>query len=161
MKREGVLLHDQTAADTFTEFVRGLEPGLRRGLTAGFGSEVGREAAAEALVYGWQHWERIRGMANAEGYLFRVGQNKARRLVARRRWVSRDEIVFVEPWAEPAFGSAWWSLSDRQRIVVGLVHGFDWSLGEVAKLLGVSRGAVQSYENRGLQKLRRDLGVEG
>lgn len=155
------MLHDQIADDTFTEFVRGFEPGLRRGLTAGFGSEVGREAAAEALVYGWQHWDRIGGMDNAEGYLFRVGQNKARRLAVRRQVVSRDEIVFVEPWAEPAFDSAWWSLSDRQRIVVGLVHGFDWSLGEVAKLLGVSRGAVQSYEKRGLKRLRRDLGVEG
>ena len=41
------MLRDQTAADTFTEFARRLEPGLRRGLTAGFGSEVGREAAAD------------------------------------------------------------------------------------------------------------------
>ncbi len=53
------MLRDQTATDTFTEFARVLEPGLRRALTAGFGSEVGREAAAEALVYGWQHWERV------------------------------------------------------------------------------------------------------
>jgi len=41
------LLRDQIAADTFTEFARRSEPGLRRGLTAGFGSEVGREAAAD------------------------------------------------------------------------------------------------------------------
>ena len=154
------MLRDQTATDTFTEFARASEPGLRRALTAGFGSEVGREAAAEALVYGWQHWERVGGMANPSGYLFRVGQNKARRLAGRSRWLSRDEIVFEEPWAEPAFGPAWSSLSERQRVVVGLVHGFDWSLGEVADLLGVSKGTVRVFEKRGMRRLRRDLGVE-
>jgi len=154
------LLRDQTATDSFTELVGRLEPGLRRGLTAGFGSEVGREAAAEALTYGWEHWERVGAMDNPSGYLFRIGQNKARDM-ARRSWtVSHEEIVFAEPWAEPAFGPSWSALSDRQRIVVGLVHGFDWSLGEVAVLLGVSKGTVQSYEKRGLKKLRRDLGVE-
>ena len=154
------MLRDQTAADTFSEFARGLEPSLRRGLTAGFGSEVGREAAAEALVYGWQHWERVEGMDNPAGYLFRVGQNKARRMTGGSRWLSRDEIVFTEPWAEPGFDSAWSSLSYRQRVVVGLVHGFDWSLGEVADLLGLSRASVQTHEQRGLWKLRRGLGVE-
>lgn len=155
-----MLLRDQAAADTFTNLVRRLEPDLRRALTAGFGSEVGREAAAEALVYGWKHWPRVEGMANPSGYLFRVGQNTARRMTGGSRWLSRDEIVFTEPWAEPGFGPAWSSLSDRERTVVGLVHGFDWSLGEVANLLGVSRSSVQSYEQRGMSKLRRDLGVE-
>ncbi len=41
------MLRDQIAAETFTEFACRSEPGLRRGLTAGFGSEVGREAAAD------------------------------------------------------------------------------------------------------------------
>ena len=46
-----MLRHD-TAVDAFTEFVRRLEPGLRRALTAAYGSDIGREAAAEALAYG-------------------------------------------------------------------------------------------------------------
>jgi DNA-binding CsgD family transcriptional regulator len=99
-------------------------------------------------------------MDNPSGYLFRVGQNKARRIAGRPRWLSRDEVVFTEPWGEPGFGPAWSSLSDRQRTVVGLVHGFDWSLGEVADLLGLSKASVQSYEQRALKKLRDDLGVE-
>ena len=154
------MLRDQTSSDTFTEFVRRLEPGLRRALTAGFGSDVGREAAAEALMFGWEHWERVEGMSNPAGYLFRVGENKARRLSGRFHWLSRDEVVFTEPWAEPGFGPAWDSLSDRQRIVVGLVHGFDWSMSEVANLLGITKGAVQTHEKRGMRRLRRHLGVE-
>lgn len=153
------MLRDQTEADSFTEFARKAEPGLRRALTAGFGSEIGREAAAEALVYGWEHWSRLSGMDNPSGYLFRVGQNKARRLVGGSRWFGREEIVFEEPWAEPAFGRAWARLSDRQRIVVGLIHAFDWSFSEVASVLGISRSSVQSYEERAMRKLRRELGV--
>lgn len=154
------MLRDQTDVDSFTEFVRTAEPSLRRGLTAGFGSEVGREAAAEALVYGWEHWGRVGAMANPSGYLFRVGQNAGRRLVGRLGWFGREEVVFDEPWFEPRLGLAWQSLSERQRIVVGLVHGFDWSLAEVASLLGLSKSSVQSYEERGMKKLRRGLGVE-
>jgi DNA-directed RNA polymerase specialized sigma24 family protein len=99
-------------------------------------------------------------MANPAAYVFRVGQNKARKLLKRSRWLSRDEIVFTEPWAEPGLGPAWSSLSDRQRVVVGLVHGFDWSLSEVADLLGISKGAAQTYEKRAMRRLRRDLGVD-
>lgn len=154
------MLRDDTDVDGFTEFVRLLEPGLRRALTAAFGSEVGREAAAEALAYGWQHWAKVAAMDNPFGYLFRVGQNKARRMtVSSRRW-SHDEVLYEEPWAEPRFGPAWSSLSERQRVVVGLIHGFDWTHSEVAALLGVSKGTVQTYEGRALKKLRRDLGVD-
>lgn len=154
------MLSDQTATDAFTQLVRHLEPGLRRALTAAFGSEVGREAAAEALTYGWRHWDKVQNMANPSGYLFRVGQNAARRLAGRPRWSSRDEVVFAEPWAEPGLGPAWASLSERQRVVVGLIHGFEWSFGEVAELLGISRGTVQTHEKRAMRKLRRELGVE-
>lgn len=154
------MLRDDTDVDAFTELVRLLEPGLRRALTAAFGSEVGREAAAEALAYGWQHWAKVAAMDNPSGYLFRVGQNKARRMTGRSRRWSHDEVLYEEPWAEPRFGPAWSSLSERQRVVVGLIHGFDWTHSEVAALLGVSKGTVQTYEERALKKLRRDLGVD-
>ena len=98
-------------------------------------------------------------MTNPSGYLFRVGQNKARRLVSRSRWLSRDQVVFTEPWANLGSIGHGGPSSDRQRIVVGLVHGFDWSLGEVAGLLGISKGAAQTHEKRAMTKLRRGLGV--
>ena len=154
------MLRDRAVADSFEEFARSVEPGLRRALTAAFGAEVGREAAAEALAYGWQHWERIRRLENPSGYLFRVGQNTARKLSKKPRLFGRTGVGQGEPWAETGFGEAWLGLSERQRVVMGLVHGFDWTLGEVADLLGVSKGTVQSYEKRALNKLRRDLGVE-
>lgn len=153
------MLRDLTASDSFTEFMRGCEADLRRALTAGFGSEVGREAVAEALVYGWEHWERVKTLENPAGYLYRVAQRKARRMANRGAVLAPEMAISGEAWFEPGFGSAWASLSDRQRVVVGLLHAFEWSLGEVAELLGVSRSSVQSYDQRALKKLRRALGV--
>ncbi len=45
------------AADTFEAFVRDAEPRLRRALVAAYGPEQGRDAAAEALAYAWEHWD--------------------------------------------------------------------------------------------------------
>lgn len=58
---------------TFTEFARGAERRLRHALTPLFGVEGALEATAEALTYGWQHWNRIQTMANPVGYLYTVG----------------------------------------------------------------------------------------
>jgi RNA polymerase sigma factor (sigma-70 family) len=153
------LHQDVAASDSFTMFVVEYEADLRRALTAGFGFELGREAVAEALLYGWEHWERVGELENPAGYLFRVGQRKARRMARRTFDLGPEARDSGELWFEPKFGEAWAALSDRQRVVVGLLHAFDWSLAEVASLLGVSRSSVQSYEQRGLRKLRKALGV--
>ena len=49
-------------------------------------------------------------------------------------------------------------LSERQREVVMLLHCFEWTLGEVADVLGMSKGSVQVHERRGMARLRKDLG---
>lgn len=56
----------------FTAFFREAEPRLRRALTAAVGAEAEPDAAAEALSYGWQHWDRIAAMDNPVGYLYRM-----------------------------------------------------------------------------------------
>ena len=60
---------DETLHNSFTEFVTEAEPRLKRALCVGFGIERGVEATADALAYGWEHWERIRLMSNPAGYL--------------------------------------------------------------------------------------------
>jgi RNA polymerase sigma-70 factor (ECF subfamily) len=142
---------------TFEAFFADAEPRLRRALVAAHGADRGREAAAEALAYGWQHWERVRAMDNPVGYLYRVGQTKAR---------SRAEPpVFPVPpedagrWIEPSLPGALQALSERERFAVVLIEGFGWGYREVAELNDVSISSVQSYLNRGLRKLRRSLGV--
>jgi RNA polymerase sigma-70 factor (ECF subfamily) len=64
---------------TYEEFVGRDGARLRAGLVAAYGPEIGADAAAEALAYGFEHWERVGGMDDPAGYLYRVGQSEARR----------------------------------------------------------------------------------
>ena len=146
------MLRDQTLTESFAGFFSEAEPRLRRALTAAYGAEVGREAAADALVYGWRHWDRVTAMANPIGYLFRVGQSSARRMLHRRVRLGLSPSEHREPWIEPALSPALERLTDRQRVVVSLIHAFDWSMAEVAELLGTSKATVQSYERRAMRK---------
>ena len=152
--------------EAFAAFFVDAEPQLRRALSAGFGMELGRDATWDALVYGWQHWNRVQSMDNPVGYLFRVGQNLFRvgQNIARRSPRDRagwtvEESVGV-PWIEPGLEPALRALSDRQRTVVAMIHGFGMSFGDVADLLGLTRSSVQSHERRAMKKLKKALGVE-
>jgi DNA-directed RNA polymerase specialized sigma24 family protein len=51
-------------------------------------------------------------------------------------------------------------LSEAQRIAVILVHGFGWTMREVAELNGTQVTSVQTHLERGLHKLRMTLEVE-
>ncbi len=156
---EGRLLADETRADAFTEFVTTHETRLRQSLTAAFGADRGREAAAEALAYGWEHWDRLSTMENPVGYLYRVGYDRARRIRGRK-----VRLPAIDPqrqvWIEPGLPAALASLPIKQRTVVALLYGYQWSMSEVAAQLGVSKGTVQTHAQRGLDRLRKKLGVE-
>jgi DNA-directed RNA polymerase specialized sigma24 family protein len=144
----------------FEAFVLVTEPPLRRALVAAYGYEDGREAAAEALAYAWEHWAAVREMANAPGYLYRVAQSSAAR---GRRWRRPAPLLTLPPETEhrfePGLPSALASLPERQRVAVVLVHGFGYTLREVAALTGLKITTVQSHLERGLRRLRDRLGV--
>src|SRR6476660_7757349 len=56
-----------SSPDGFEAFVATHERRLRQALTASFGIDRGREAAADALAYAWEHWDRVAAMANPAG----------------------------------------------------------------------------------------------
>ena len=143
---------------SFVEFAVFFEPRLRRALIPTLGVDAATDATAEALAFGWEHWERVGSMNNPAGYLYRVARTAGRKM--RHRPHVRPDIVRVEgPWVEPGLPDALESLSDRQRTVVWLVHGFDWHQTEVADLLGLSPKSVQTHLKRGTEKLARALGA--
>ncbi len=153
------MLPDDVRTDTFTEFVDGCQLRLRHALMASFGPETGRDAAAEALAYGWENWDRVSEMENPVGYLYRVGQTQGRRMTRRRSPVLPHVDAVAMPWVEPGLPSAMRRLSHKQRQVVFLLHAYDWSMTEVAELLGVSKATVQSYSDRAMRRLKRSLKV--
>ena len=153
-----------TSEQAFTDFAREAQQRLNVALTAAYGPETGHEATAEALAYGWRHWDRIRPMSNPYGYLYRVGQSKARRfrIWSRPKLCPALTVTYAsnpEPWIEPGLPAALGKLSRRQRTAVVLVHGFGWTQAEAADLLGVSRTTIARHLDRGLAALRRELKV--
>lgn len=146
--------------DSFTEFVKATEPRLRHALSAVFGTDMGKEMTAESLAYGWEHWERVQAMENPAGYLYTVGRDRGRRAVVRNRPVFLPVNEQRLPWVEPRLADALAQLPERQRVVVMLLQCFQWSMSEVAELLGMSKSTVHTHSRRGLERLRKNLGVE-
>lgn len=154
------MLPDRTRVDGFVEFVEMNESRLRHALTAALGFEAGKEAAAEAFAYGWEHWERVGMMVNPIGYLYTVGRSKARKLLSRTKPVFPSIPEDRTPWFEPGLPAALGGLPERERAVVLLLHGYGWHMSEVADVFGVSKSTVQTHAERGMRKLRHKLGVE-
>ncbi|MBT8240949.1 MAG: sigma-70 family RNA polymerase sigma factor [Acidimicrobiia bacterium] len=147
----------EEATDSFTEFARDVEPRIRHALIPVCGLEASEDATADAMAYGWEHWDRLAGMENPAGYLYRVARSRAVR--PRRRRVGFPAVSrFQLPWVEPGLPNALSRLSEKQRTVVWLVHGLGWQQAEVADLLGLSRPTVQTHVDRAMVKLRSSLG---
>ena len=140
----------------FSAFFALAEPRLRRAFVAAYGGERGREAAAEALAWAWEHWSEVEAMDNPIGYLYRVGRSRTR---GRRYRVVFARPEASDPWIEPQLAVALASLTERQRIAVSLVHGYGWTLREVADVCGLQITSVQNHLERGLMRLRSLLGV--
>jgi RNA polymerase sigma factor (sigma-70 family) len=162
-------VHTSQTADTesgseaaFTAFVQEAQGPIRRALVAGFGFDAGRDAAEEALVHAWQHWDRVSGMSNPRGYVYRVGHRMAQKMTrSEKRLVALPDVpAELNPVRiEPGLPAALLALSNQQRTVVVSVYGFGLSQSEAASLLGITRSSVQRHLERGLTRLRREMGV--
>ena len=144
----------------FTSFVSNVGKPLRQALIAAYGPDVGAEVTAEAFAYAWENWERVSQMANPAGYLYRVGQSRARRGIFRKPPpVELPQIQSDPNWFEPGLSDAIAALSEKQRAAVVLVHGYGWTTTEVAEMWGVTFSTVSAHIDRAMAKLRKKLGV--
>jgi len=142
----------------FDNFAIEAEPKLRLALVARFGVEIGSQATVDALTYAWRRWDKVSRLDNPAGYLYRIGRNRAVRLIPRpAAVVFPDPDPEREPWVEPGLPAALRTLSAKQRQAVVLVHAFEWTQAEVADLLGIRPTTVQNHLERGLAKLRDAL----
>lgn len=135
----------------FAAFFAEVEPRLRRALIAAYGSDAGREAAAEALAWAWEHRDRLDKLESPVAYLYRVARSRSRRRAKVRLFP--EPVVWADPWVEPALAGALGRLNERQRVAVVLVHAYGWTSVEVGQLLGVSPSTVRTHVQRGLEAL--------
>lgn len=140
----------------FRQFVPIAEPRLRRALVAAYGPDRGLEATAEALAYAWEHWGKVQALSNPLGYLYRVGQSRTRTPMTKRLF-HRPEAQ--DHWVEPQLGAALSQLSEGQRVAVTLIFAAGLTPQEASEVLGVSASTVKTNTRRGVEKLRRALGV--
>lgn len=141
----------------FEEWIAPVRVRLARAFAAAYGLERGQEALSEAMAYAWEHFDSLVLMGNPVGFLFRVGQSRSRS--RRRPRPLPPGPTLGLPEIEPALVGALAALTERQRVCVVLVFGFEWTHQEVADLLGLSRSTVQNHVERGLRQLRGEIGV--
>lgn len=154
---------EQLRAD-YEHFVEVEGVRLRRVLLARYGVTHGPDIAADVMIYAWEHWAELHGMANLSGYLYRVGQSAARRYrVSGRR---TDWPLTHHPELQSAVAGrlevhrALRRLKVHERAAVLLVHGYGFSYEEAAEALGLSPSTLNNHVHRGTAKLRRLLDKE-
>jgi len=124
-------------------------------------TDLGREAAGEAMVRALERWNKVSVHPNPAGWCYRVGLNWATsRWRKRRRETIADPIDFQRV-AAPAAQSMNHGLHEAvrqlpmsQRSVVVLTYWMGWSRAEIAAALNIAEGTVGSRLNRALQQLR-------
>lgn len=150
-----------TAEADFDAFVAEVEGRVRRALVPVAGAEAARDATADALVHAWRRWDRVRAMANPAGYVYTVARSRLR---PPERATDVLPAALADPAAapevEPRLLALLAALPERQRVALYLRHGCGWSTPEVADLLGVSVSTVRNHVDRGLDRLRRELGID-
>jgi RNA polymerase sigma-70 factor (ECF subfamily) len=150
--------------ESFEAFASSTGDRVRRALVAAYGVEVGTEAAADAMAVAWARWSEVEVMSNPAGFLFRVGQSKARPHV---RWARRGATFPVVDRGTVEGGAGLVDLFDslrklrpEQRIAVVMVKSYGFSYRDVAEVLGISESAVTNHVHRGLALLRSMLEVQ-
>jgi DNA-directed RNA polymerase specialized sigma24 family protein len=143
---------------TFEEFAVADSARLRAGLVAAYGPDVGADAAAEAMAYAFEHWDRLSSMSNPVGYLYRVGQTEARRQLRPRGYLPAQPARGL-PEFEPALAPALEALTEPQRVAVVMVHALGWAQVDVAAVLEVDVSTLRTHLARALRKLRLALEV--
>ena len=113
---------DAARTESFSKFVIEAEPRIRRAMTAALGVQAGRDATTDALVVAWKNWDRVSGMDNPVGYLYRVAVNEARRPKASDIAQDLSAATAGIPWIEPGLIPAVVELPERQRTIVSLLH---------------------------------------
>ena len=148
---------NEVDVDNFETFAAEMRPRLVRAFVGFCGVDRAADAASEALVYGYENWDKVSRMKNPGGYLYRVGQSRTRVRTVPTLPAPGDVGL---PDVEPALVPALLALPRSQRTAVWLVHACGWSYGAVAVAMDTSVSMVGNHVSRGLGSLRRRLGVE-
>lgn len=122
------------------------------------------EIMQDAFLALWERWERVGGMDDPTGYLYRTSMNVFRKrgrraalAVRRRLALTPDPVPFADIDEQQDVVAALRELSPRQRAAVVLLDVLDYSSEEAGKALGVTAGTVRGLASRARETLRRRM----
>jgi RNA polymerase sigma factor (sigma-70 family) len=123
------------------------------------------ELAQDAFVRVWEHWDRVRVMADPTGYLYRTAMNGYRSryrralLALRAQFTQReaaDSLAVIDD--RDAVVRRLRPLTRNQRAAVVLLDLLDFTSEEAASILRSTPGAVRTQASRGRATLRQTEG---
>lgn len=132
----------------------------------------------DTFVQAYTHLGTFEGRSELETWLIRIAINKSRDSLRRRRFTSffrTDDDVVLEPVDDRpgpeqeilarqlrvAIARAERKLSAQQKTIFRLRHYEDYSLEQIAGLLGLRSGTVRAHLFRAIQKIRHELTAWG
>jgi RNA polymerase sigma-70 factor, ECF subfamily len=124
--------------------------------------ELASDAAQDAFIRAGAALHRFDRRRPLEPWLVRIAVNRAIDLVrARRREAGEAELpetlAFDPPRPDEALHEALRRLGPERRAVIALHYWLDYTTPEIAEVLGVPVGTVNSRLARALRDLRADL----
>ena len=145
----------------FTEFFRAEYQNLLRAMYLLTGDRhEAEELAQDTFVKACEGWDRVRGMDNPTGYLYRTAVNRRKSALRRVRGSARR--MFALGTSDPISDSddrdrirrALATLPENQRVAVVLVEWLGMSDVEAGHTLGISPVAVRVRISRARASLR-------
>ncbi len=124
-----------------------------------------QDLTQEAYARAWQHWPKVSGYDNPEGWVraagWRLAANRWRGL--RRRWAAQARMGPPEVTASPspdrvAVAAALQRLPAAQRQAVALHYLLDMSVNDIALSVGAPAGTVKARLSRARTALAGLLG---
>ena len=161
------------ARKAFDDLVREIRPDLHRFSARMVDSSIeGEDVVQEVLAKAFYQLSELEGVENLRGWLFRSAHNRSvdhlRRADRRHRGLveanveAEEEVDPFERQELAALGLSYFTkLTPMQRSCVILKDVLDYSLGEVAEILGASVPAVKGALHRGRAGLRRAAVASG
>lgn len=123
--------------------------------------ELADDAAQDAFIRAGAALHRFDRRRPVEPWLVRIAVNRAIDLVRARRREAADELpealAFDPPLPDEELRAALQRLGPERRAVIALHYWFDYTTPEIAEVLGVPVGTVNSRLARALRDLRLDL----
>lgn len=127
-------------------------------------AEDAEELMQESFIAIWERWDRVSGMDEPSGYLYRTAMNRHRsrlrrtaRLARRAVALSTSADAFAAADERDVLARALALLPPRQRAAIVLVEVLGFDAASAARILGVKDVTVRSLASQARASLRETL----